>query len=299
MFDTSYMKKSTIQHLRIPFSFLLMPVFLFATAVSPQFPFFEATVVFIALHLFLYPASNGYNSWFDKDEKSIGGLKAPPKVHKELLYYSLLFDALAVITGFLVSWEFALMCFIYGIISRAYSNDKTRLKKYPIISWLTVTVFQGGFMFLATYLALNHLTFQDLLQNSILYPAILSTAMLMGSYPMTQVYQHEEDAKRGDMTLSRLLGIRGTFIFTMLVFAVAMAGFSAYFTTFFTIKITIWLNLALLPVLIFFLNWFRKIWKDGTKADFTNTMQLNVISASCFNLFFFSTTLANHFNFFN
>jgi len=292
------MKKSTLLHLRIPFSFLLMPVFLFALAVSPAMPYKELFLAFIALHLFLYPASNGYNSWFDKDEKSIGGLKEPPKVFKELLYYSLLFDALAVVSALFVGWRFALMCFIYGTISRAYSNDKTRLKKYPIISWLTVTVFQGGFMFLATYLALNRLTFSELLQEEIIYPAILSTAMLMGSYPMTQVYQHEEDAKRGDLTLSRMLGIRGTFIFTMLVFALAMAGFSAYFTTYFSVKLVIWLNIALLPVLIFFLTWFYKVWKDENKANFSNTMRLNIISASCFNLFFFSSTLMNHYNFF-
>ncbi len=292
------MKKSTLLHLRIPFSFLLMPVFLFALAVSPALPLHELFFAFIALHLFLYPASNGYNSWFDKDEKSIGGLKEPPKVYKELLYYSLLFDALAVVSALFVGWRFALMCFIYGTISRAYSNDKTRLKKYPIISWLTVTIFQGGFMFLATYLALNKLTFSELLQEEIIYPALLSTAMLMGSYPMTQVYQHEEDAKRGDLTLSRMLGIRGTFIFTMLVFALAMAGFSTYFTSFFSVKLVIWLNIALLPVLIFFLTWFSKVWKDESKANFSNTMRLNIISASCFNLFFFSSTLMNHYNFF-
>lgn len=292
------MKKSTLLHLRIPFSFLLMPVFLFALAVSPALPLQELFFAFIALHLFLYPASNGYNSWFDKDEKSIGGLKEPSKVYKELLYYSLLFDALAVVSALFVGWRFALMCFIYGTISRAYSNDKTRLKKYPIISWLTVTIFQGGFMFLATYLALNKLTFSELLQEEIIYPALLSTAMLMGSYPMTQVYQHEEDAKRGDLTLSRMLGIRGTFIFTMLVFALAMAGFSTYFTSFFSVKLVIWLNIALLPVLIFFLTWFSKVWKDESKANFSNTMRLNIISASCFNLFFFSSTLMNHYNFF-
>jgi 1,4-dihydroxy-2-naphthoate octaprenyltransferase len=275
-----------------------MPVFLFSVAVSPALPLLELTLVFISLHVFLYPASNGYNSWFDKDEKSIGGLKTPPKVHKELLYYSLLFDGLAVVTALFIGWRFALMCFIYGTISRAYSNDKTRLKKYPIISWLTVTVFQGGFMFLATYLALNQLTFEALLQKEIIYPALLSTAMLMGSYPMTQVYQHEEDALRGDMTLSRMLGVRGTFIFTVIVFAIAMAGFSAYFTTFFSVKLVIWLNIALFPVLVFFLYWFSKVWKDEKKADFSHTMRLNIISATCFNLFFFSSTLMNHYNFF-
>ncbi|MEM1137327.1 MAG: UbiA family prenyltransferase, partial [Bacteroidota bacterium] len=256
------MKKSTLLHLRIPFSFLLMPVFLFAVSVSPELSIDKLLITFFSLHLFLYPASNGYNSWFDKDEKSIGGLKEPPKTHKELLYYSLLFDALAVIIGFLAGWQFALMCFIYGSISRAYSNDKIRLKKYPIISWLVVTIFQGGFMFLATYMALNQLNFAQLLSKEILFPASLSTALLMGSYPMTQIYQHEEDAKRGDLTISRMLGIRGTFIFTILFFALAMVGFGIYFTTYFDFNKVIFLNIALFPVLIYFLFWFSRVWKD-------------------------------------
>ncbi|MBT33607.1 MAG: ubiquinone biosynthesis protein UbiA [Thalassobius sp.] len=293
------MKKSTLLHLRIPFSFLLMPVFLFAVSVSPEFPLDKLIIVFVSLHLFLYPASNGYNSWFDKDEESIGGLKTPPKVEKELLYYSLLFDALAVIVGFFASWQFALMCFIYGAISRAYSNDKIRLKKYPIVSWLAVTIFQGGFMFLATYLALNQLTFPELLKTEILFPAALSTAMLMGSYPMTQVYQHEEDEKRGDLTLSRMLGIKGTFIFTVLFFACAMAGFTSYFTTYFDFNRVIVLNIALLPVLVYFLFWFRKVWFDKNAANFSSTMRLNIISATCFNLFFFYSTLMNHFSVFS
>jgi 1,4-dihydroxy-2-naphthoate octaprenyltransferase len=60
-----------------------------------------------------------------------------------------------------------------------------------------------------------------------LYPALLSTCLLLGSYPMTQIYQHEEDARRGDKTFSLLLGIKETFIFT----AVIMWGFSHIFTT--------------------------------------------------------------------
>lgn len=30
---------------------------------------------------------------------------------------------------------------------------------------------------------------------------LLSSALLLGSYPMTQIYQHEEDTKRGDKTI--------------------------------------------------------------------------------------------------
>src|SRR5690554_7006697 len=45
--------------------------------------------------LFRSPASNGYNSYFDKDEESIGGLETPPPINKALLHYSFFFDAIA------------------------------------------------------------------------------------------------------------------------------------------------------------------------------------------------------------
>ena len=60
-----------------------------------------------------------------------------------------------------------------------------------------------------TTLSLNSL--DQLLESQIVYGAFLCTLMLLGSYPMTQVFQHEEDAKRGDLTLSRILGIKGLF----------------------------------------------------------------------------------------
>ncbi len=60
-------------------------------------------------------------------------------------------------------------------------------------------------------------------------PAALSSLWLMAAYPMTQIYQHEEDARRGDLTLSRLLGIQGTFIFTATAFLLVNAGFFLYF----------------------------------------------------------------------
>ena len=78
------MKKSTLIHLRFPFSFFLLPVFLFTIACLPDFAWSRFVVVFGILHFFLYPASNGYNSYFDKDEGSIGGVKTPPKVTREL-----------------------------------------------------------------------------------------------------------------------------------------------------------------------------------------------------------------------
>ncbi len=78
-------------HLRIPFSYFLLPVFLFSLAISPNISEKSIFWTFIIVHLFLYPASNGYNSYFDKDEQSIGGLKNPPPVNKGLYYLSVYF----------------------------------------------------------------------------------------------------------------------------------------------------------------------------------------------------------------
>ena len=117
------MKQSTFLHLRIPFSFFLLPIFLFAWAIEPKVDALLFGVAFFIIHFLLYPASNVYNSYFDKDEQSIGGLKEPPKVSKEMYTYALIFDAAAVILGFLfINFTFALLLFIYGLVSKAYSH---------------------------------------------------------------------------------------------------------------------------------------------------------------------------------
>ncbi|MEL7145187.1 MAG: UbiA family prenyltransferase, partial [Bacteroidota bacterium] len=128
-------KKATLLHLRIPFSFFLLPVFLFAWSVYPAADFSRLLSVFVILHLLIYPASNGYNSYFDKDENSIGGLKVPPKVSKELYTVSLILDAIALIWALWISPYFAGCVFIYGAVSKAYSHPLVRLKKMPFIGW--------------------------------------------------------------------------------------------------------------------------------------------------------------------
>ena len=109
------MKKSTLLHLRIPFSFFLLPVFLLAVAVSEEIHTQNLLLSFLILHFLIYPASNGYNSYFDKDTGSIGGLKHPPRVSKELYWISLLLDVVALGLGMLISLEFVAMIFIYGV----------------------------------------------------------------------------------------------------------------------------------------------------------------------------------------
>jgi len=275
-------------HLRIHFSYLLLPVFLFSLALSPNPDPGRMFWVFLIVHLFLYPASNAYNSYYDKDVKSIGGIKNPPPVNRGLYFLALSFDFIAIVLGYLkVGLLFAIMVLIYGLVSKAYSHPSIRLKKYAVTSWLITGVFQGFFTLLMCYAGLNDFGLESVLKPHILTPAVLTSILLLGSYPMTQIYQHDEDARRGDITISIKLGIRGTFYFTAFLFTLAAAGFVYFFIHYYQPKYAWQFLVALSPVVLYFLVWLSMVLNDEAKANYSRTMWLNFISATCLNIFFF------------
>ena len=83
---------STIKLLRIPFSFFLSPLYFFALGQVMEIDWKKAILVFIILHFLIYPASNGYNSYMDRDTESIGGLEKPPQPSRELYLLTIVMD---------------------------------------------------------------------------------------------------------------------------------------------------------------------------------------------------------------
>lgn len=279
--------RSSILHLRIPFSLFLMPVFLFALGLTPNLNESRLLYVFLALHLFLYPSSNGYNSYYDKDTESIGGLKKPPTVTKDLWALSMVFFLIAIGLGWLINWEFASMILVYGLVSMAYSHPSIRLKKYPWLSWLIAGLFQGYFTFAMAYAGLSDFGWDVIVKSHVVIPGFLTSLMLWGNYPLTQVYQHSEDARRGDMTLSRKLGIIGTFSFSALFFILTGAGFGWYFLDK-GLEPILWVFLgAMAPIVLYFLIWFAFVRRQHDRyATYSWAMGMNWISAIVLNAFF-------------
>ncbi|MGV3505194.1 MAG: UbiA family prenyltransferase [Adhaeribacter sp.] len=277
--------KDALRLMRIPFSVYLMPIFWFALSAQPAFEAWRAVAVFLILHLLVYPASNGYNSYFDRDEGSIGGLKHPPRVTRKLFWLVLTFDLLALLAAAGLSLVFAACILVYLLVSKAYSYDKIRLKKYPWASTLVVVVFQGAFTFLMVQAGLD-LDRQQILAPNNLMLAGVSSLFLCGSYPLTQIYQHAEDSRRGDRTLSLILGIHGTLLFAALSLLLATSllllayGKQQEFR-----NIYIFL-LCTAPVLVFFSSWVLKIRQDPRQANFENTMRMNKISSLSISLAF-------------
>jgi 4-hydroxybenzoate polyprenyltransferase len=281
------LSRSTWLHLRIPFSYFLLPVYLFALGISPNLNGQKLLWSFVIIHLLLYPASNAYNSYFDKDEQSIALLKHPPKVTRQLYFVSLLLDLTAIVLGLIyINKEFAILILIYGLVSKAYSHPSVRLKKYPIASWIIVVIFQGLFTFLMCYQGINAFPFENLFREKVLTAAALTSLLLCGSYPLTQVYQHDEDKLHGDTTLSMILGVKRTFYFATLFFVAAGAGFVYFFSRFYHMTWAITFLLALTPVVLFFFFWVLRVQRDEQNASFSWVMWQNFISATCLNAFF-------------
>ncbi|MDP3555926.1 MAG: UbiA family prenyltransferase [Bacteroidota bacterium] len=274
----------TIKLLRFPFSVFLLPISLFSFFyIQPDFNY-QLILVLVIWHLLVFPSSNGYNSYNDMDDGPIGGLAAPPKPTGLLLQMSNLFDVTAVLLSFIVNASFAFFVVLYILASRLYSYRKIRLKKFPIVGFLIVFIFQGAWVFFANFFALSSVT---LLSNkSVIFSAIASSFFIGTVYPITQIYQHQADKNDGVKTLSMMLGKRGTFIFSGLMFSIATLFVYLSFSSPVMINNFLLYIVIMLPATLFFLIWMVKSFKSERHINFKNTMIMLVLSSVLNNIYF-------------
>lgn len=292
------LQKSTITLLRIPFSFFLMPVFFFALSQVPEINYTKAILIFIILHFIMYPASNGYNSYMDSDEESIGMLEKPPKPTRQLFYLTAVLDIMAVVLSFFVNLIFAL-CIIANILaSRAYSYRGIRLKKYPVTGFLTVIIFQGAITYFMVYHGSNSslLTphYSLLTIDFPLHGMLISSLLFGGFYPLTQIYQHEQDVKDGVQTISYKLGINGTFVFSGIMYALAEVALFIYFSARHQVEHFVILQIFFIPVLVYFIYWWRKVSFNRSNANFRYSFRMNIVAALSTNAAFILLYYLNH-----
>ncbi len=283
--------KSTIQLLRFHFSYFLMPVYFFALTQLVNINWNRAILIFIILHVLVYPSSNGYNSFMDRDSSPIGGLKKPLQPTKQLFYATILMDVLAVGLSFFISPWFALGTLVYITGSRMYSYRGIRLKKYPLLGYLTVITFQGGMVFWMVY----HGSHELLKTTMPLAPMIAASLLIGGFYPLTQIYQHKQDIEDGVKTISYKLGYKKTFLFCAFIYTIAMLVVGYVFFSSLLIREFFVLLIFFLPVLVYFFWWAASVWKTEAAADFVNTMRMNFLASTCTNAAFITVLIMNQF----
>jgi 1,4-dihydroxy-2-naphthoate octaprenyltransferase len=128
------------------------------------------------------------------------------------------------------------------------------------------------------------------------WEGVVTAAFLIGGfYPITQVYQHSTDAKDGVETISMLLGKRGTFIFCAGMYAIALGILFYYYMNSKQMTSFLVLQIFFIPILVFFVRWFLKVWKDENQANFAYTMQMNWMASTCTSMAFITLIILHQF----
>lgn len=282
IYVVNMLRKSTLQLLRFPFSYFLMPVYWFALSLTPHIHWGRAVLIFCLIHLLLYPASNGYNSFMDRDETPVGGIKNPMQPTRQLFWTTVVMDIIGAVISLFISYPFLMAFVVYIVFSRLYSYRGIRLKRFAVLGYLTVIINQGALVFFMVYHGAS-----SMLTTQVPWQCMAIASLLIGGfYPVTQIYQHEADKKDGVNTISMALGKRGTFVFCALLYAAAFGLLFLYFRQRQQLSQFAVLGVFFIPVVVVFIRWAIQVWKDETTADFKHTMQMNWLAGTCTNLAF-------------
>ena len=185
-------------------------------AVGLRWPDRSATLGIAAWVVLLNGGTLALNSAFDRDEGDIAFLKSPPPAPRYLASFALALMIIgALLTRHLPS-TYRLLYALCAVLSVVYSVPPIRLKSVPGADWLINMIGFGTL----TPMAAWAITGAPLRGP---FAAILwsFTPLFAALYPLTQLYQMDEDRSRGDRTLALRLGARNSL--TLSVFCTGIA----------------------------------------------------------------------------
>lgn len=208
--------RSLFVHLRVHYQLLfLSPLFGFGFLLGGGAPSVRALLGFLLFHLFLYGGITAYNSYYDRDQGPVGGLRHPPKVSEALFGFSLIVQGLGLALTPLVGLEFTLLYLLVMALSVAYSHPRFRWKARPILALLVVAFGQGAVGFLGGWLCGSTPARPWLGSSDALLGCAVTALITVGFYPLTQLYQLDEDRARGDRTFAVEYGANASFNFAL------------------------------------------------------------------------------------
>ncbi|MBV9356541.1 MAG: UbiA family prenyltransferase [Chloroflexi bacterium] len=271
--------RALVVHLRVPFQLLLAPVFLWGWLLGGGGLTVRFALAFVTLHVFIYGGVTAFNSYYDRDEGPVGGLERPPPVLPELLPFSIAVQVVGLLLALLVAAPFALACVGFVVLSTAYSHPAIRLKAYPWVSMLTVGFGQGVLAYLAGWVGAGA-SLAELAGAIGLLGLTAATLIILGLYPLSQLYQVEEDRARGDRTVAVAWGSRRCFAVSLACTAVGGLAMLLVVGDLYGPADAILIGFGLLAQLLAVSWWARHFDIDRVLWNFHFVMRLNAASAA-------------------
>jgi 4-hydroxybenzoate polyprenyltransferase len=167
----------------------------------------EALLALVIWVVFLNGGTLAINSVFDRDEGDIGYLNAPPPLPRYLLHFSVALLVGGQLLAFTLPAGFQIAYAICFAMSLLYSVPPFRFKAVAGVDWV---INMWGFGTLTPYAAWAATGRPLDLGHALVLLAFCP--LFAGLYPLTQLYQVEEDRRRGDRTLALMVGTRTSLV---------------------------------------------------------------------------------------
>lgn len=194
-------------HLRPHYQlFVLSGGYLAGVLITEHARYPRALAYFFVVHVLLFGGATAYNSFHDRDEGPIGGLEHPPKMTGWMHPVSLLIQVPGWVMGAVeLGASFALVYGASVLLFWLYSTPHARWKGHPWLSFVAIAVSTG-----TNSVWMGHLAAGGQLDHpSPLLAGAGAALVLLSLYPVSQVFQIEEDRRRGDRSFAVAYGLPG------------------------------------------------------------------------------------------
>jgi 4-hydroxybenzoate polyprenyltransferase len=269
-----------ILHLRLHYQFFILSGgYLLGGLLADQMNTTQFWLQFLNVHVLLFGGATAYNSYWDKDEGPIGGLKNPPKMTRWMHPVSLLFMftgwAWAAVTG----WVYFIIFGISLLLFWLYSTPHARWKGNPHLSLFAIAVSTGFNSVLLGFWAAGGSASAT---TTILFSSLGAALILLSLYPVSQIYQSDEDRKRGDVTFFIRYGVSEVKIFFTGCFLSGLIILTVNFYAVYKIPAVILFTTGLLSFVIlqYFISRLR-----GEQKEYKNVMNIKLFASLSFVLF--------------
>ncbi len=162
------------------------------------------------------------NSAFDRDEGDVAYLRAPPPPPRRLFAFGLGLMVAGQVAALALPVTYATLYAACLGMSVLYSVPPFRLKARAGLDWVINLAGFGTLTPLAGWAATG---------RPVTTPGLLLAlgfgALFAALYPLTQLYQFDEDRRRGDRTFALVLGMRRSLSVALAATLVAFALFGA------------------------------------------------------------------------
>lgn len=259
--------------LRLPFQILLSPIFLWGVLLAAGTLNLTLVVSYLAFHLFGYAGGTALNSYYDRDQGPVGGLAHPPPNPPHLFAFSLVWQLVGFALALGVNSTVAAIYFVMFWMSLAYSHPRVRLKGRPAAAFVTVMLGQGMLPFYAGW-ATARGSLEGGFAGLTLLGALGATLIIGGMYPLTQIYQLDADAQRGDLTAARWLGIDKSFQLALCCVAAGGAGALVAAWALFSWVEALGLLIFIALLLLAIVRWHRRFAGQTVMQNFATLMRL-------------------------